>query len=157
MLSFSKNVADTTFKDGLSRQKNSTFFLYFSVILTSKKSNLSDNFHFHLILSSKKNLKVFNFSLIDEKFYLNLYMNSEYFPQRYLIGEYSQLLGINKGCVCHLINECLLEHNYISHTTRITLVYNKKCYDWKPVYTVSKLLSIKMIELFDKLLNIFSF
>ena len=24
---------------------------------------------------------------------------NEYFPQRYLIGEYSQLLGIYKGCV----------------------------------------------------------
>ena len=110
-------------------KKTRRFFYILALFSPQKKSNLSDNFHFHLILSSKKNLKVFNFSLIDEKFYLNLYMNSEYFPQRYLIGEYSQLLGINKGCVCHLINECLLEHNYISHTTRITLVYNKKCYD----------------------------
>ena len=51
-----------------------------------------------------------------------------------------------------------MEHNYISQTTRIILVYKKKCYDWKPVFTVSKLLLIiKMIELFDKLLNDFSF
>ena len=46
-----------------------------------------------------------------------------------------------------------MEHSYISHTTRITLVHKKKCYDWKPVHTVSKLL----IESFDKLLNNFSF
>ena len=50
-----------------------------------------------------------------------------------------------------------MEHSYISQTIRTTLVYKKKCYDWKPVYTVSKLLIIKMIELFDKLLNDFLF
>ena len=50
-----------------------------------------------------------------------------------------------------------MEHNYISQTTRIALVHMKKCYDWKPVYTVSKLMIVKMIELFDKLLNDFSF
>ena len=50
-----------------------------------------------------------------------------------------------------------MEHNHISQTTRITLVYKKKYYDWKPAYTVIKLLIIKMIELFDKLLNDFSF
>ena len=50
-----------------------------------------------------------------------------------------------------------MEHNYISQTTRITVVYKKKCDNWKPVYTVSKLPIIKMIELFDKLLNDFSF
>ena len=45
-----------------------------------------------------------------------------------------------------------MEHSYISQTTRITLVNKKKCYDWKHAYTVSKLLIIKMIDLFDKLL-----
>ena len=50
-----------------------------------------------------------------------------------------------------------MEHSYISQKTRITLVYKKKCYDWKPIYTVSKLLIINMIELFDKLLNDFLF
>ena len=50
-----------------------------------------------------------------------------------------------------------MDHDYISQTTRIILVYKKKCYDWKPVCTVSKLLIIKMIELFGKLLNDFSF
>ena len=50
-----------------------------------------------------------------------------------------------------------MEQSFISQTTRITLVYKKKCYDWKPVYTVSKLLIIKMIELFNILLNNSSF
>ena len=50
-----------------------------------------------------------------------------------------------------------MERSYISHTTTIALVYKRKWYDWKPIYTVSKLLIIKMIELFDKLLNELSF
>ena len=41
-----------------------------------------------------------------------------------------------------------MEHSRISQTTRITLVYQKKCYDCKPAYTDSKLLIIKMIEFF---------
>ena len=50
-----------------------------------------------------------------------------------------------------------MKYSYISQAARITLAYKKKCYDWKPAYTVSKLLIITMIELFDKLLNKFSF
>ena len=38
-----------------------------------------------------------------------------------------------------------MEHSYISQKTRIKIVYKMKCYDWKPAYTVNKLLIIKMI------------
>ena len=50
-----------------------------------------------------------------------------------------------------------MKYSYISQATRISFAYKKKYYDWKHAYTVSKLLIITMIELFDKLLNNFSF
>ena len=50
-----------------------------------------------------------------------------------------------------------MKYSYISQATRITLAYKRKCYDWKPAYTASKLLIVTMIELFDNLLNNFSF
>ena len=44
------------------------------------------------------------------------YLN-EYFPQRYLIGEYSQLLGINKGCVSETWKHFVLGDNFMTDRT----------------------------------------